>query len=72
MNNGREEKGEIIIYQTDDGSTKIDVRFENDTVWLTQQQMATLLKHQSKMLAYILETALMKENWMKIQLSRIP
>ncbi len=29
-------QGEVIIYQTEDGNTKIDVRFENDTVWLTQ------------------------------------
>ncbi len=33
---------EIIIYQTDDGDTKIDVRFVDETVWLTQQQMAEL------------------------------
>ena len=32
----------IIIYQTDDGNTQIDVRFENETVWLTQAQMAEL------------------------------
>lgn len=37
-----ENKGEIIIYQTDDGSTKIDVRFEDETVWLTQQQLCEL------------------------------
>lgn len=34
--------GEIIIYQTDDGSTHIDVKMEDETVWLTQQQMAEL------------------------------
>ena len=34
--------GEIIIYQTDDGSTKLDVKIEEETVWLTQQQMAEL------------------------------
>ena len=34
--------GDIIIYQTDDGLTKIDVRVENETVWLSQQQMADL------------------------------
>ena len=39
-----ENKGEIIIYQTDDGGTKIDVRFEDETVWLTQQQMAELFQ----------------------------
>lgn len=37
-------QGEVIIYQTEDGNTKIDVRFENDTVWLTQQQMAELFQ----------------------------
>jgi len=33
---------EIKIYQTDDGQTKIDVKFDNETVWLTQKQMAQL------------------------------
>lgn len=37
-----EYNGEIVIYQSEDGKTKIDVRFENETVWLTQQQMAEL------------------------------
>ena len=39
-----EDQGEIIIYQTDDGDTKIDVRFVDETVWLTQQQMAELFQ----------------------------
>ncbi len=34
----------IIIYQSDDGETKIDVKLENETVWLSQQQMALLFK----------------------------
>ena len=34
--------GEIVIYQTDDGKTKIDVKFENETVWLTQSQLCEL------------------------------
>ena len=34
--------GDIIIYQTEDGLTKIDVKFDKDTVWLNQQQMAEL------------------------------
>jgi len=33
---------EIIIYQTEDGLTKIQTRLENETVWLTQAQMAEL------------------------------
>ena len=36
--------GEIIIYQTEDGLTKLDVRMEDETVWLTQQQMAELFQ----------------------------
>lgn len=35
---------EIIIYQTDNGQTEVDVRFEDETVWLTQQQMAALFE----------------------------
>ena len=37
-------ENEIIIYQTQDGQTKIDVRLENETVWLTQNQMAELFQ----------------------------
>ena len=32
-------QGKIVIYQTDDGDTKIDVRFVDETVWLTQVQL---------------------------------
>jgi len=34
--------GEILIYKNAEGSIKIDVRLEDETVWLTQDQMATL------------------------------
>ena len=36
--------GDIIIYQSENGNTKIDVRFVDETVWLTQQQMAELFQ----------------------------
>ncbi len=36
--------GEIIIYQSEDGLTHIDVRIEEDTIWLSQQQMAELFQ----------------------------
>lgn len=39
-----ENRGNIVIYQTEDGDTKIDVRFVDETVWLTQQQMADLFQ----------------------------
>jgi len=34
--------GEIIIYQTEDGQTKLDVKLERETIWLNLDQMATL------------------------------
>lgn len=36
--------GEMIIYQTEDGLTKIDVSMQDETVWLTQEQMAELFQ----------------------------
>ena len=42
MNN--DYKGEIIIYQTEDGFSKIDVKIENETVWLSLNQMADLFQ----------------------------
>ena len=41
---GTDEYGEILIYQTDDGQTNIEVKIEDDTVWLTQQQMSELFQ----------------------------
>ena len=37
-----ENNNNIVIYQADDGMTKIDVKIEDETVWLSQQQMADL------------------------------
>lgn len=38
------DKGQIIIYQSEDGQTNIDVLLEDETVWLTQQQMSELFQ----------------------------
>ena len=38
------EENKIVIYQSEDGQTQIDVRLENETVWLTQSQMAELFQ----------------------------
>lgn len=35
-------QSELILYQTEDGNTRIDVTFQGDTAWLSQQQMAEL------------------------------
>ena len=39
-----DDNNKIVIYQTEDGQTQIDVRLENNTVWLTQAQMAELFE----------------------------
>ncbi len=38
------ENGKIIIYQSPDGQTSIDVSLDHDTVWLDQQQLAELFQ----------------------------
>jgi len=37
-------KSQFLIYQNEDGITKLDVRFDNNDVWLTQQQLAELFE----------------------------
>ena len=44
-------KNQIEIYQTEDGQTQIDVRLENETVWLTQAQMAELFQKDQSVIA---------------------
>jgi hypothetical protein len=44
---GAMDQNNIKIYQTADGETRIDVRFERDTLWLTQAQMAELFDKDS-------------------------
>ena len=42
------EENKIIIYQTEDGQTQIDVRLENETVWLSANQMSVLFDRDEK------------------------
>ena len=49
--------GEIILYQTSDGTTSIDVKLENDTVWLTQAQMAVLFDKDVSVIARHIKNA---------------
>lgn len=46
MRTGKDEsaQSEVVIYQTEDCKTKVSVRFEDETVWLTQQQLADLFQ----------------------------
>ena len=46
-----DDNNKIVIYQTEDGQTQIDVRLENETVWLTQAQMAELFQKDQSVVA---------------------
>lgn len=59
-------RSEIIIYQTDDGQTKIDVKFADETVWLTQAQLCDLYQTSksniSEHVKHIFEEGELEEN----------
>lgn len=44
MNTNSQGRGEIVLYQTADGRTAIDVKLDNETVWLSKEQMAVLFE----------------------------
>ena len=48
---GQDKHDEIVIYQSEDGQVKVDVLFENETVWLTQQQMSVLFQKDQSVIA---------------------
>lgn len=53
--------GEIIIYQTADGQTQLDVKVNNDTVWINRQQMAELFGRDVKTIGKHINNALRDE-----------
>ena len=59
-------ESEILIYQTDDGQTKIDVKLEDETVWLTQTQLCDLYQTSksniSEHIKHIFEEGELEEN----------
>ena len=54
-------KNQIIIYQTEDGQTQVDVRMENDMIWLTRQQIAVLFGRDYKTISKHINNALKEE-----------
>ena len=44
MRENNEQLGEVIIYQTEDGLSKVEVNLKNETVWLSIDQMAELFQ----------------------------
>lgn len=55
------DNNQIVIYQTEDGQTQIDVRMENDMIWLTRQQIATLFDRDYKTISKHINNALKEE-----------
>lgn len=64
MNNSEQPKGSILLYQTEDGESKIEVTLSQDTVWLTADQMAELFQRNkstiSRHIKNVLETGELK------------
>jgi Virulence protein len=62
----KEQKGEIILYQAENGTTKIEVRLENENVWLTQSQLVELYQSSksniSEHIKHIFEEGELSEN----------
>jgi hypothetical protein len=54
-------KGEIVLYQPE-GEVRLEVRVENETVWLTQAQMATLFGKVPQNITIHIKTYIRREN----------
>ncbi len=55
------EQNQIVIYQTEDGQTQIDVRLENEMIWLTRKQLADLFGRDYKTISKHINNALKEE-----------
>ena len=44
-------RGGIVLYQSPDGQTRLDVKLENETVWLTQDQLVTLFQRDKSVIS---------------------
>ena len=55
-------KGEVIIYQTADGLSKLEVNLQNETVWLSIDQMAELFQRDKSTISRHIKKSLKMEN----------
>lgn len=55
------EDNKIVIYQTPDGQTELDVRLQEETVWLNAEQMATLFDRDTKTIRKHINNAIKEE-----------
>ena len=54
----------ILIYQTEDGQTKIETILENETVWLTQAQLCELFQKSKSIISEHIKTHLLPKSFM--------
>ena len=66
---GKEEQ--IIIFLTEDGEISLHTRFDEETAWLSLDQMADLIERDKSLFPTISKTYLMRGSWSGIQLLQI-
>jgi len=62
---------EVILYQTEDGETKIEVQFSSETVWLSLGQMVELFGRDKSVISRHIKNIFEEGDWIKIQLLQI-
>ena len=62
------DSGNIIVYVDDNGQPQVDVRFQDETVWLTQAQLVDLYKSSKANVSEHIKISLTRANLIKIQL----
>jgi len=59
---------DLILYQTEDGKTRIQCRFEDKSIWLTQAQIAELFQSTPQISPSTSDRLTTRKNWMRRQL----
>jgi hypothetical protein len=59
---GKEKDNQIVIYKAEDGKTALDVRLEEETVWLNQNQMVELFKSTKQNISLHINNIYKKKN----------
>jgi hypothetical protein len=62
---------EINIYKAPDGETKIEVKLDHDTVWLSLMQLTQLFQRDKSVISKHIKIFIRKKNWRRIQLLQI-
>ena len=70
-NGNKVNMGEILIYRTEDGQTKLDVKLENETIWLSLDQMAELFQRDKSTVSRHIKNVFRKGSLSQKQLLQI-